>query len=151
MHRYATRIEWTGDTSTYRSYSRSHTTEAAGRPPIPSSADPGFRGDGDRWNPELLLVAALSQCHLLSYLHRCAIGGVTVVAYTDEAEGTMALDDRGGGHFTSVTLKPVVTVADASMVDRARELHHEAAELCFIASSVNFPVNHEPAVRTAAA
>jgi organic hydroperoxide reductase OsmC/OhrA len=149
MHRYATRLHWTGSTENYRSYSRAHTVEADGRPPLASSSDPAFRGDADRWNPELLLIAALSQCHLLSYLHRCAVGGVTVVAYSDDAEGTMETDERGGGHFTSVTLKPVVTVGEASMAERARELHHEAAELCFIAASVNFPVNHEPVVRIA--
>jgi organic hydroperoxide reductase OsmC/OhrA len=149
-HEYATRTEWTGNTGSgtarYDAYVRRHTTSAAGRPDLPASSDPAFRGDADRWNPELLLVAALSQCHMLSYLHRCALGGVTVMAYVDDAVGTMREDGRGGGRFEAVTLRPVVTVAAAAMADRAQALHAEAAARCFIAASVDFPVGHEPAV-----
>jgi organic hydroperoxide reductase OsmC/OhrA len=142
-HSYATRLQWSGSTDDYRSYSRNHTVTAEGRPTLDSSSDPAFRGAADRWNPELLLVAALSQCHLLSYLHRCAVNGVVVVGYTDDADGTMAMDGDGG-QFTQVTLRPDVTVADAAMIERATLLHDEAAELCFIARSVNFPVTHQP-------
>ena len=109
-----------------------------GRPPIAGSSDPAFRGDPERWNPELLLVAALSQCHLLSYLHRCAVNGVTVTAYSDRAAGVMREADDGGGRFEEVVLRPVVTA------ERAEALHREASERCFIAASVNFPVRHEP-------
>jgi organic hydroperoxide reductase OsmC/OhrA len=148
-HHYETQTVWTGDrgsgTSNYRAYGRDHETTAEGRPPIAAASDPAFRGDPERWNPELLLVAALSQCHLLSYLHRCAIGGVTVTAYADTAVGVMVQDDDGG-RFEEVVLRPVVTVADESMVERAAALHHEAAQRCFIASSVNFPVRHEPRI-----
>ena len=154
-HHYETTTTWTGDrgegTATYRSYDRTHETVADGRPPLAASSDPAFRGDADRWNPELLLVAALSQCHLLSYLHRCAAGGVTVVAYTDTAAGEMVQDGDDGGRFAEVVLRPVVTVADASMVERAEELHAEASRRCFIASSVSFPVRHEPTIRVAEA
>ena len=147
-HSYETLTTWTGargqGTIDYRSYDRTYETAAAGRPAIAGSSDPAFRGDADRWNPEQLLVAALSQCHLLSYLHRCALGGVVVTAYEDTAEGSMAETPDGGGHFEEVVLRPVVTVAEPGMVDRAQELHHEAAALCFIAASVNFPVRHEP-------
>jgi organic hydroperoxide reductase OsmC/OhrA len=147
-HSYATHTVWTGDrgegTAGYRGYARTHDTSAPGRPAIPSSSDPAFRGDADRWNPELLLVAALSQCHMLSYLHRCAIGGVVVTGYEDTAEGVMSETEDGGGHFDEVVLRPLVTVAEAGMAERAQELHHEAAQLCFIAASVNFPVRHEP-------
>ena len=150
-HHYETETTWRGDrgsgTAGYRLYGRDHETTAPGRPPIHASSDPAFRGDPERWNPELLLVAALSQCHLLSYLHRCAINGVTVTAYADGAVGVMAQDARDGGRFEEVVLRPEVTVADAAMVERARELHGEAAELCFIAASVSFPVRHEPVVR----
>jgi organic hydroperoxide reductase OsmC/OhrA len=147
-HSYETLTTWTGargqGTIDYRSYDRTYETAAAGRPDIAGSSDPAFRGDADRWNPEQLLVAALSQCHLLSYLHRCALGGVVVTAYEDTAEGSMAETPDGGGHFEEVVLRPIVTVAEPGMVDRAQELHHEAAALCFIAASVNFPVRHEP-------
>lgn len=148
-HRYETHTVWTGDrgdgTADYRAYGRDHETTAAGRPPLASSADRTFRGDPGRWNPELLLVAALSQCHLLSYLHRCAISGVVVTAYRDSACGVM-VQDGDGGRFEEVVLRPVVTVAAEAMADRAAALHREAAELCFIAGSVNFPVRHEPRI-----
>jgi organic hydroperoxide reductase OsmC/OhrA len=104
----------------------------------------------DRWNPEEMLLGALSQCHLLSYLHVCATNGVVVTGYTDDASGTMVQTGDGGGHFTEVTLRPAVTVADKSMRDKALALHHEASTKCFIAASVNFPVRHEPTVTLAA-
>ena len=148
-HHYETRTVWTGDrgegTASYRGYDRAHETSAAGRPVLASSSDPAFRGDADRWNPELLLVAALSQCHMLSYLHHCAVSGVTVVAYEDEAAGTMA-QEGDGGRFEEVVLRPQVTVAEPGMVERAAALHEDASRTCFIAASVNFPVRHEPRI-----
>jgi organic hydroperoxide reductase OsmC/OhrA len=150
IHHYETTLEWQGNrgtgTSGYRDYDRTHQVGAAGKPVIAASADPVFRGEADRWNPEELLVASLSQCHMLTYLHLAAVNGVVVVAYVDAAGGTMAETDDGGGHFTEVTLRPVVTVADASMAALAQELHHLAHERCFVASSVSFPVGCEPAV-----
>lgn len=152
-HRYATTVLWTGNrgegTSTYRAYGREHDVAAEGRPPIGGSSDPAFRGDPARWNPEQLLVASLSGCHLLSYLHLCAVSGVVVTAYEDRAEGVMAETGDGGGRFTEVTLRPVVELADASTTETALALHDRAHELCFIASSVNFPVRHEPRVAVA--
>lgn len=149
-HKYETHSTWTGNrgqgTADYRAYDRTHDTTAAGRPPIPASADPAFRGDDDRWNPELLLVAALSQCHMLSYLHQCAINAVVVTAYEDDAEGVMVETRDGGGHFEDVILRPVVTVAEPEMAERAQTLHHDASAICFIAASVNFAVRHEPRV-----
>jgi organic hydroperoxide reductase OsmC/OhrA len=152
-HQYETLTEWTGaagvGTVSYRAYERSYVTRAEGRPDLPGSSDPAFRGDPSRWNPELLLVAALSQCHLLQYLHLCAVNGVTVLAYEDRASGTMAEDGNGGGSFTGVELYPLVTVASADMVGSAEALHDEAAAKCFIASSVDFPVIHHPEIRVA--
>ncbi len=131
-------------TASFRGYDRRFDTVADGRPPIAGSSDPAFRGDAERWNPELLLVAALSQCHLLWYLHRCSVSDVVVTGYRDLAAGVMAEDADGGGRFEEVVLRPVVTVAERAMVERAESLHGEAAALCFVASSVNFPVRHEP-------
>jgi organic hydroperoxide reductase OsmC/OhrA len=116
-------------------------------PAIPGTSDPAFRGDPARWNPEQLLVASLSQCHMLAYLHQCAVSGVVVAAYEDHPEGLMTETEDGRGRFTEVTLRPVVTVADASMTDAALDLHGRAHDLCFIASSVGFPVRHEPQIR----
>lgn len=152
-HRYETTVIWTGNrgegTANYRAYGRDHEIRGDGRPTILGSSDPAFRGDRDRWNPEQLLVAALSDCHMLYFLHLCAVGGVVVVAYEDRAEGVMTQSKEGGGHFVEATLRPVVTVADESMAAAAQELHDKAHDLCFIASSVNFPVRHEPSVRVA--
>ena len=153
-HRYALRATWTGDrgtgTSGYRDYDRSVTLSVAGKPDIAASSDKPFRGDPSRWNPEDLLLAALSECHLLSYLHACVEAGVVVVAYTDEATGTMVEDGRGSGAFTEVMLRPTVTIADRSMRDAALAAHTQAHEWCFIANSVNFPVRHEPTILVAA-
>jgi organic hydroperoxide reductase OsmC/OhrA len=149
-HLYTAVVRWTGNrgegTASYRSYGREHEVEAEGKPAIPGSSDPGFRGDPQRWSPEELLVASLSQCHLLWYLHLCAVNGVVVTAYEDRPEGRMAETEDGGGRFTEVVLRPAVAVAGEGMVERARELHEDAHRLCFVANSVNFPVRHEPTV-----
>jgi organic hydroperoxide reductase OsmC/OhrA len=154
-HRYDLTMTWTGNrgtgTSGYRDYGRDHEVGAEGRPAIEGSADPVFRGDKTRWNPELELVAALAQCHMLSYLHVCAIAGVVVTAYDDAPYGLMAETEDGGGRFTEVVLRPSVTVAAAGMAEQAGKLHEEASAKCFIASSVNFPVRHEPSVTVASA
>jgi organic hydroperoxide reductase OsmC/OhrA len=147
-HSYAVRVEWQGNlgtgTSGYRDYGRDLLISAEGNPPIEGSADKPFRGTPERWNPEELLLAALAQCHMLSYLHVAAKNGVVVTAYEDDAVGSM-LQVGEGGHFTSVTLRPVVTIA-AGDPALAQSIHEEASELCFIASSVNFPVLHEPRI-----
>jgi len=150
-HSYEVTVSWTGNrgtgTSGYRDYGRDHDVAAAGVPVIQGSSDRAFRGDPARWNPELELVAALSQCHMLSYFHVCAVSGIVVTGYVDAAEGTMAEATDGSGWFTEVVLRPRVTVADPDMVDAATALHEEAHAKCFIANSVNFPVRHEPVVR----
>jgi organic hydroperoxide reductase OsmC/OhrA len=154
-HRYALHTEWTGDrgtgTSGYRDYDRAVTIRIDGKPALAASADKPFRGDPARWNPEDMLLAALSECHLLSYLHACVTSGVVVVAYEDDATGVMVEDGRGGGAFREVVLHPVVTVTDPSMVDAATAAHAQAHAWCFIANSVNFPVRHEPVIRVVGA
>jgi organic hydroperoxide reductase OsmC/OhrA len=149
-HSYQVSVTWTGDlghgTSGYRAYSRDHEVAADGRPPIAASSDPAFLGDPSKWNPELGLTAALSECHLLWYLHLCAESGVIVLGYADDATGTMREDAEGSGRFTEVVLRPSVIVAAAGMVERAFGLHAEAHAKCFIANSVNFPVRHEPVI-----
>lgn len=153
-HRYAVTVEWTGNigtgTADYRAYERSHEISAPGspKPVIPGSSDPTFRGDRSRWNPEELFVASLSTCHQLWYLHLCADSGVVVTRYVDHAEGTMVEAADGTGRFTAVVLRPSVTVAAGSDVELARALHGRAHATCFIAGSVNFPVRHEPEIRT---
>jgi organic hydroperoxide reductase OsmC/OhrA len=147
-HHYALSLEWTGNsgtgTSDYRAYSRNHTISMEGKPELLASSDPAFRGDKTRHNPEEMVVAALSSCHMLSYLHVCVLNGVIVLEYNDDATGTMKENPDGSGQLTEVTLRPLVKVKDASMIDKANQLHHQASELCFIARSVNFPVHHIP-------
>src|SRR5262245_26003362 len=149
-HTYACSTTWTGNlgkgTSGYTAYSRDHVHSAPGKPDLLGSSDPAFRGDARRYNPEELLVAALSSCHMLWYLHLCADGGVTVLAYKDEASGTMVENPAKGGYFTQVTLRPRVTVAAGSDAAKARKLHNAAHEKCYIANSVNFPVACEPEI-----
>jgi organic hydroperoxide reductase OsmC/OhrA len=151
-HHFAVGLDWTGNrgsgTSGYREYGRDHVLHTEGKHDIAGSSDRAFFGDTDRWNPEELLVGALAQCHLLSYLHVAASNGIVVVGYTDAATGVMEQTADGGGHFTSVTLRPVVTIASGDPA-LALELHHEASTKCFIASSVNFEVLHEPEIRVA--
>jgi organic hydroperoxide reductase OsmC/OhrA len=147
QHRYEINLVWTGNlgqgTSRYNSYLRNHEISAAGKPILPGSSDPAFRGDPTRYNPEDLLVASLSACHMLSYLHLSAINNVVVVDYIDDAFGLMQETAGEGGVFTEVTLRPVVTIAAGSDAVKALSLHDDAHHLCFIANSVNFPVRHE--------
>jgi organic hydroperoxide reductase OsmC/OhrA len=148
QHSYAVTVTWTGNlgegTRHYRGYSRNHSVATAGRPDLLGSSDPTFHGDRDRWNPEQLMVAALSQCHMLSFLHVCVNDGVVVTGYVDEASGHMTTDPDGSGRFTQVLLRPRVTVAEPGMVAAAQHAHGRAHRLCFIANSVSFPVRHEP-------
>ncbi|MCU1530488.1 MAG: peroxiredoxin [Arthrobacter sp.] len=147
-HRYALTVRWTGNlgegTASYRGYSRDHDVEIPGLPVLKGSADPAFHGDRNRYNPEQLLLAALSQCHMLSFLHVAVKHGVVVTAYEDQAAGLMRTNRDGSGQFESVTLRPRVTVAGPAPAELLEELHAEANRVCFIARSVSFPVHHEP-------
>lgn len=150
-HEYAIALRWIGNrgtgTSGYRAYGRDHEiTGPLKASLLHGSSDHAFRGDSSRYNPEDLLVASLSACHMLSYLHLCAVNGVVVTAYEDDAAGTMEESSDGSGRFTEVTLRPRVTITAESDARRALELHQEAGRLCFIAKSVNFPVRHDPVV-----
>jgi organic hydroperoxide reductase OsmC/OhrA len=149
-HVYQTDLVWTGNlgegTKTYTGYSRAHEISIQGKPVIVGSSDPHFRGDSSRYNPEELLLAALSACHMLSYLHQCAVAKIVVVDYRDSATGKMVETPDGGGHFTEVTLNPRVVVSRESNVETAEALHHKAHELCFIAKSVNFPVRADASI-----
>ncbi|MBT2373557.1 OsmC family protein [Pseudomonas fluorescens] len=149
-HEYEIQVAWTGNegtgTSSYRGYSRAHAIRANGKTSIDGSSDPSFRGDSTRWNPEELLVASLSACHKLWYLGLCAEAGIVVVAYEDNAQGTMVEESNGAGQFTSVVLRPKVILASGSEIEKAQALHQIAHEKCFIARSVNFPVRHAPEI-----
>src|SRR5262245_37142075 len=153
LHTYTCSLTWTGNraagTASYQAYARDHVLSGAGKPDLPGSSDPAFRGDRSRYNPEELLVGSLASCHMLWYLHLCADAGVTVLAYRDEPTGTMVEDARKGGHFTKVVLRPCVTIAKGGDAAKARALHESAHEQCFIANSVNFPVTCEAEITAA--
>ena len=146
-HHYKLSVQWTGNTgkgtSDYRSYERSHRISAENKPPIEASSDPAFRGDASKYNPEELLLASLSGCHMLWFLHLCSDHGIVVMDYKDEPVGTM-IETESGGKFKEAILEPLVTITDRALVEKANALHAEANRLCFIANSVNFPVKHEP-------
>ena len=150
LHTYQTRTRWFsnggGEEVSYRSYSRNHTVEVAGKPPIEASSDPAFCGDVSRYNPEELLVASLSSCHMLWYLHLCAVAGVRVLSYEDEATGRMEENSDGSGVFKEVKLSPRVSISRVDDCKRAEAIHREAHALCFIANSVNFAVRVEAKV-----
>lgn len=148
-HEYRSTLQWDGNlgdgTATYAGYGRQYRVLIDGKPPIEGSANAMFRGDATRHDPEDLFLAAISSCHLLSYLALCARNGVNVVAYEDHASGTLTFEG-GGGRFTEVMLRPQVTIAggDPSI---AHELHHTAHEQCFIANSCSVPIRNEPVIR----
>jgi organic hydroperoxide reductase OsmC/OhrA len=150
QHTYGIQVNWTGNdgegTRTYTSYRRDHTVSAEGKAPILCSSDPHFRGDATRYNPEELLIASLSTCHMLWYLHLCADNGVTVLDYQDAALGWMAEHEDGSGEFVRVLLRPRVKILAGHDRTKALSLHHTAHGLCFIARSVNFPVEVEPEI-----
>jgi organic hydroperoxide reductase OsmC/OhrA len=149
-HHYRVTVTWTGNkgegTANYKAFARDHIIQAEGKPSIPGSSDPSFRGAPDRYNPEDLLVSSLSACHMLWYLHLCSVNDLVVIDYKDQARGIMMEKADGSGYFTEVILCPVVTIADGTgpRVEKALQLHHEANKMCFVANSVNFPVRHEP-------
>jgi organic hydroperoxide reductase OsmC/OhrA len=150
-HTYATHVEWTGNrgtgTSAYTAYGREHVIRMDGKPDIKGSSDPAFRGNADRHNPEDMMVAAVSTCHMLWYLHLAAEAKIIVTGYTDAARGTMVEDKERGGYFTEIVLRPLVTISAGDPV-AADSLHAAAHQKCYIANSVNFPVRCIPKVQT---
>lgn len=147
-HYYELDLSWTGNTGTgtsdYLDYDRSHELSAPGKPTIVGTADPAFRGVPEHWNPEELLVASLAQCHMLWVLAICSQKGIVVTAYTDHPTGAMVQTPDGGGHFSEVTLHPLVHVGDARHSASLPDVHEQAHRLCFIANSVNFEVRCQP-------
>jgi organic hydroperoxide reductase OsmC/OhrA len=150
-HHYQILNRWTGNlgagTSAYAAYSRAHELSGAGKAAvIAGSSDPLFRGDRTRYNPEELLLGALSACHMLWVLHLSADAGITITEYEDEAQGEMAEHADGSGEFTRVVLRPRVIIAQADRIADAVAIHGRAHAVCALARSMNFPVEHEPQV-----
>lgn len=151
-HFYTTKLSWTGNTgkgtSDYRSYLRSYEIQSAGKPLIEGSSDPAFRGDPLKYNPEDLFLASIASCHMLWYLHLCAVNGVVVESYEDQPEAIMEEQEDGSGHFTEVLLKIVVVIRKQSNMHLAKALHEQANQKCFIANSVRVAIKHEVDIHT---
>lgn len=149
-HLYNLKVRWTGNkgsgTSDYKAYERSHSIWVDGKPELQASSDKVFRGDHTRYNPEELLIAAVSGCHMLWYLHLCADNGIVVLEYEDLPDGVMEELDNGGGHFKVITLNPFITISENSDLAKATALHEMANKKCFISQSLNFPVKHHPVI-----
>jgi organic hydroperoxide reductase OsmC/OhrA len=154
-HTYEVRVDWIGNdgdgTKSYKGYRRDHIITSEGKPQIQGSSDPSFRGDRSRYNPEELLVASLSSCHMLWYLHLCSVNHLTVLDYRDTASGVMEEGDDGSGQFIRVVLRPKVKVSAGADQANALALHSEAHRLCFIARSVRFPIDIAAEITEAAA
>ena|SRR5579883_2802948 len=147
-HHYHLVNRWTGNlgkgTAAYTAYSRNFELQDGGKSAaIAGSSDPAFRGDPARYNPEELLLGALSSCHMLWVLHLCADAGITITEYTDEPVGDVVQNPDGSGEFTRVLLRPKMTITDAARIPEAMEVHDKVREVCALARSVNFPVEHE--------
>ena len=153
VHHYALSLQWLGKRPVsagaldYKTYSRELQLSIPDKKPIVASADPNFAGDPKLHNPEDLLLCSVASCHFLSYLSICARNGVSVVDYQDQATAEMAYDAAiKTFRFTKVVLHPTVSIAPASDPALASKLHHDAHAACFIAQSVNFPIECEPRV-----
>jgi organic hydroperoxide reductase OsmC/OhrA len=151
-HTYTMNLKWTGNvgtgTQTYRGYTRDHIISVNGKPDIPASSDIAFRGNPEHYNPEEMLLASVSSCHMLSYLHLCAVNKIVVVEYTDNPTGKMLESPDGSGRFEEISLNPIIVVTEKAMIEKAIALHHDANKMCFIANSVNFPVMHFPVINS---
>ncbi|MEH7827129.1 OsmC family protein [Gemmobacter denitrificans] len=147
-HEYSSQVIWTGNrgegTTHYRAYDRTWDIAVPGKPVIHCSNDPLLGGDPTRMNPEDLLLSALAACHMLWYLHYASDDGIVVTGYCDSPMGEGEVGRGGAGRFVKAILRPHITVAPGTDLVAAEAIHHRIAEVCFIARSVNFPVEHAP-------
>lgn len=145
-HDYTSTVTWTGNrgtgTSAYRAYDRTWEVRTPGKPVIKCSNDPLLGGDPTLHNPEDLLLSALSSCHMLWYLHLASDAGIAVQAYEDTPLGVGESAPDGTGRFLRAILRPVITVPAGTDLTLADDIHHQISAKCFVARSVNFPVEY---------
>jgi organic hydroperoxide reductase OsmC/OhrA len=129
---------------TYQSYNRAHEWQFTAAT-VPASATKEYRGDESRVNPEEALVAALSSCHMLTFLAMAAKHKLSLDSYRDEAVGVLEKNAAGKLAITRVTLRPKIvwSAGVAVTAEVLAKLHHDAHENCFIASSVHTEVTVE--------
>lgn len=147
QHSYTSAIIWTGDrgqgTTDYRGYDRTWEVRTPGKPVIRCSNDPLLGGDPSRPNPEDMLLSSLSACHMLWYLHLACNAAIVVTGYEDEPVGVGETSPNGAGRFVLATLHPKIRVRRGADLAIADAIHRQIHQYCFIARSVNFPVECE--------
>lgn len=131
---------------TYDTYSRDHEWRFDGGITVPGSANPAYLGSPGPVDPEEAFVAAISSCHMLTFLAIAARKRLVVDSYDDHAVGVMAKNAAGRVAVTAVTLQPKIVWGgdgepDTSVLDR---LHHLAHQECFIANSVTTEITVLP-------
>lgn len=151
-HTYDLNLQWTGNTGSgtmkLNAYKPAHSISHDHKATILCSTPAVFGGEQEKYSPEELLIASLSNCHMVIYLYLCALNKVNVIAYSDKPVITTEISDEGKVAITQAALNPQVVVSDTSMLDKANELHHEAHLLCPIANACKFPVHHSPTSTT---
>lgn len=143
MASYTADVSWvlkSGEDFAKGRYSRGHTVRFDGGTTVPGSASPHVVGKWaveDAVDPEEMLVAAISACHMLSFLHVVRVAGFAVSAYRDHAEGMMETIAPGREAITKVVLHPRIEWSGkAPEKNELDHMHHRAHEVCFIANSV---------------
>jgi organic hydroperoxide reductase OsmC/OhrA len=143
MSEHKATIRWSrGDRDfTYKTYSRDHVWIANGNE-IPASATPAYLGNPNRVDPEAALVAALSSCHMLTFLAVAAMKGFVVESYEDEAVGHLEKNAAGKMAITRVQLRPRIVFGGPKQpsAEDLDALHDKAHRECFIANSVTTDV-----------
>ena len=139
MSTHSATIKWKKQTESfaYEDYNRDHSWSVPGSDEINASAAPEFKGSPGKINPEEALVAAISSCHMLTFLAICARKRIVVNSYFDEATGFMERNEHGTLALTRVELSPVISFAEEPPDDtRLEDIHHLSHKECFIANSV---------------
>ena len=150
FHQFSAKLDWSlrpkPNDFNGKWYIKNHTISFDQKEQLNVSAARAFKGDPLLHNPEDLLLSSLTSCHMMSYLYCFSINNINVISYTDNSEAILEVNQDGSGQITKVTLNPKVVITKNSDSNLAKELHQKANELCFIASSCKFPVEHFPLI-----
>ena len=151
MSEHRVTVDWRRRTPdfSYPTYNRDHTWVFEGGAVVEASAAPGYKGNAEKVDPEEAFVAALSSCHMLTFLALCTKKKLIVDRYVDHAVGTLGKNQQGEQAVTRVVLRPEITFGEGGSPSSAdlETLHHDAHDLCFIANSVTTEVTVESPVR----
>lgn len=147
-HLFKSKLNWSFSTANVktnnRTYLKSHSITIDGKPDLHVSAAKVFKGNPALHNPEDLVLSSVTSCHMMSYLYVCEQNGIEVVSYSDESEAILEVFDDGSGRITKINLCPKVTIKNKDKKVLALSLHKMANQLCFIANSCNFSIEHFP-------